>query len=586
MKSSGVDIAPKRTMGPDGLHERSPLARQSIRQATAETPHPRRPLRASKLDLTRFLEHTAHMIAPEGKQVSETASGGLHPLIRMSGISKRFGHTVVLRQANLEIHAGEVHVLAGENGAGKSTLIRILAGLYPDYEGQIDMDGRPIRPSSPQEAAALGIAVIHQELSLIPSMSVADNLFLGRFPTRWGFVRSRLLRQLASETLKRLSIPAGPDDLAGDLPVGIQQQIEIAKALDREARVLIMDEPTSALTGPEAARLFDMIAALRREGRAILYITHKMDEIGKLADRITVLRDGVVVGSGPAAELPPATLIRLMVGRDVETLFPRQASPPGPECLRLEGFTVYSRGRRQPPAVQDVDLTVQQGEILGIGGLQGSGASELLTGLFGGYGDRTGGRVILQGKPATIESPAAAIRHGLALLTNDRKATGLVLQMSVSANATLAALPTLSPGGWRNPARETLATATLARLLNLRAASLEMPVGALSGGNQQKTVLAKWLGIKPRILLLDEPTRGIDVGAKREIYELMNQWTREGLAILLITSELPELLAMSDRLIVLHRGRVTARFNTPGTAPEAVMAAAMGELQTAEAIAP
>jgi ABC-type sugar transport system ATPase subunit len=498
----------------------------------------------------------------------------------MTGIGKRFGDSLVLREAGLEIRAGEVHVLAGENGAGKSTLIRILAGLHPDYAGLIEIDGRRVHPSSPQAADALGIAVVHQELSLIPSLSVADNLFLDRFPTRLGFVRSRHLHALAQALLDRLGIPARSDSLTGDLPVGVQQQIEIAKAIDRQARVLIMDEPTSALTRPEVASLFTLIASLKKQGRAIVYITHKMEEIEQLADRITVLRDGCVVGSGPAADIPTARLIRLMVGRDVETLFPRHAPHPGPERLCVEHFSVFPHGRQKPAAVSDVSFSVRQGEILGIGGLQGSGASELLTGLFGGYGDRTLGSLRLDGRPVTLNSPREAIRHGVALLTSDRKATGLVLPLSVTANVTLAALPLLSPAGWRRPTRETRDAAALAEALNLRAASLEMAAGALSGGNQQKVVLAKWLLTKPALLLLDEPTRGIDVGAKREIYSLMNQWTREGLSILLITSELPELLALSDRLLVLHRGRLAARFDRDQATPEAVMAAAMGEMET------
>jgi ABC-type sugar transport system ATPase subunit len=271
-----------------------------------------------------------------------------------------------------------------------------------------------------------------------------------------------------------------------------------------------------------------------------------------------------------------------MVGRDLETVYQRQAPPPGRECLRVEGFGVHPGGPSQPPAVTGVDFTLREGEILGIGGLQGSGASELLTGLFGGYGDRISGTVLVRGLPVRLDSPRKAIAHGLALLTNDRKASGLVLSMSVAANATLASLPKLSPWGWRNPARETRETAGLARSLNLRGASLEMAAGSLSGGNQQKVVLAKWLGTKPGILLLDEPTRGIDVGAKREIYALMDQWTRAGMAILLITSELPELLAMSDRILVLHRGRVTARLDRDRATPDRVMAAAMGEMGTTE----
>lgn len=504
------------------------------------------------------------------------------PLVRMTGIGKRFGANWVLRDAALDVHAGEVHVLAGENGAGKSTFIKILAGIYADYEGAITLEGRPVRPASPTGAAALGIAVIHQELSLVPSMSVADNLFLGQSPARFGFVDDKAQLARSRALLERFGMAIDPRRLAGDLPIGSMQLVEIAKALSRQARILIMDEPTSALSKPEVITLFASIAALKARGCGIVYITHRMEEIEQIADRITVLRDGRVVGSAPAREITPARLIRLMVGRDMETQFPRHAPHPGPERLRLENFGVFPAGVHNRPAVSGITLSVRAGEILGIGGLQGSGASEMLTGLFGGYGRRTGGALFLDGAPYRPASPRQAIDRGLALLTNDRKATGLIPGMSIVANTSLAGLPRLSPRGWLRPDREREEARRLAGDLSLRAASLDLPVMALSGGNQQKTVLAKWLQTGPKLLLLDEPTRGIDVGAKREIYRLMNRWTADGMAILLITSELPELLAMSDRIAVLHRGRLTAELAGGQATPDAVLAAAMGQYQEAE----
>ncbi|MGD8452658.1 MAG: sugar ABC transporter ATP-binding protein [Phycisphaerae bacterium] len=504
---------------------------------------------------------------------------GNTPLVRMTGISKRFGRVPVLFGVDFEIRAGEVHALAGENGAGKSTLIKILAGVHTDHEGTIELSGRRVRLSSPLDAADRGISVIHQELSLVPTMSVADNIFLGRWPTRAGLVRDGTQHAAARRLLQQFGIDVDVRRLAGDLPIAMQQLIEIAKALGQDARVIVMDEPTSALNAPEVERLFGLIDDLRARGCGIVYITHKMEEIERIADRITVLRDGALIGSAPAAELPPAKLIHWMVGRDIDAQFPRHAPRLGTERLRIADFTVPGSERAARPAVEDVSLAVHAGEILGIAGLQGSGNSELLLGLFGARGRRVRGQVWLDGRPVRLRNPRQAIERGVALLTSDRKTTGLVLSLSVVANATLADLRRLSLCGWRRPGRERRATRTLADALQLRAASLDMEVSELSGGNQQKVALAKWLQTEPRLLLLDEPTRGVDVGAKREIYELMNEWTARGIAIMLITSEMPELLALSDRIVVLHRGRVTAELTREQATADLVLAAAMGKVQ-------
>lgn len=495
-------------------------------------------------------------------------------LVRMSGITKRFGAVTVLKDAQLEVRRGEVHVLVGENGAGKSTLIKILAGVHTDFEGRIEIDGREVRPQTPLEANTLGVAVIHQELSLIGSMSVADNIFLGRTPTRAGLVRDAEQERKTGHWVGQLGLDLDVRRPVEQFPIAVQQLIEIAKALSQNARVIVMDEPTSALNAPEVEKLFSLIRELKQKGCGIVYITHKMEEIGRIADRITVLRDGQWMGTAPAAELPTAKLIQWMVGREMGEQFPRHTPHPGAERLRLDNFSVFPNGVK--PAVREVSLSVRAGEILGIGGLQGSGASELLLGIFGNYGSATRGRVQLDGAERRFVSPKQAIASGIALLTNDRKATGLVLSLSVIANVTLAALRELSPGGWRRPARESAAAEQTVSLMQLRAASLDREVNALSGGNQQKVALAKWLQIRPKVLLLDEPTRGIDIAAKREIYQLMNQWTAQGIAILLITSELPELLTLSDRIVVLHRGQVAAELSRAQATPEAVLAAAMG----------
>ncbi len=498
------------------------------------------------------------------------------PLVRLTGITKRFGPVTVLHEVQLEVAAGEVHVLAGENGAGKSTLMKILAGIHTDFEGRIEYAGREARPRSPLEASALGVAVIHQELSLIGAMSVADNIFLGRMPTRNGFVCDARQHEEARHWVRQLGLELDVRRPVEQFPIAVQQLIEIAKALSQNARVLVMDEPTSALNAPEVETLFGLIRSLKERGCGIVYITHKMEEIERIADRITVLRDGEWIGTAPAQELPTAKFMQWMVGRDLGEQFPRRAPQPGAERLRLERFSVFPDGFAVRPMAKNISLEVRAGEILGIGGLQGSGASQLLLGLFGAYGNRARGRVWLDGKETHFTLPRTAINAGLVLLTNDRKATGLVLPLSIIANATLAGLRALTRAGWRNPTAERAAAERTTGRVKLRAASLELEVGALSGGNQQKVAIAKWLQTQPGVLLLDEPTRGIDVGAKREIYQLMDEWTAQGMAIILITSEMSELITLSDRIVVLHRGELTASFTRAQATPEAILAAAMG----------
>ena len=501
------------------------------------------------------------------------ASTTLVPRLSMRAISKRFGSVRVLSEVDFEAFGGEVHVLAGENGAGKTTLIKILAGAHADYEGRIELDGVEVHPRTPREAAALGIAVIHQELSLVPSLGAADNLFLGRWPTRLGLVQDGAKRASAVAALERFGIDIDPERPVGEYPTATRQLIEITKALLREARVLVLDEPTSALPAPEVEGLLTRLADIRARGCAIVYISHRMEEIERVADRVTVLRDGQRVASAPAAEVSPAQLVRWMAGRKAAEPFTRRAPPRGAERLRVENLSVRRKGAT---AVEGVSLSVGAGEILGLAGLHGAGTSELLNGLFGGAG-AVGGEVWVDGEPSRFRGPAEAISAGIALVTPDRQATGLVLPLSVSANLTLPDLRRLSPWGLRRPGRELALASELMRTLGVRADSPSAPVAQLSGGNQQKVAIGKWLTIAPRVLLLDEPTRGIDVGAKRDLYDLLERWTHEGIAIILATSDLGELLALSDRILVLHRGRPAAELSREQATAEVVLGAAMGE---------
>ncbi len=508
------------------------------------------------------------------RAAAETAA---NPLVRMTGITKRFGNVTVLKDVRFEVTAGEVHVLAGENGAGKSTLIKILAGIHTEFEGCIEYAGRADRPRSPLEANTLGVAVIHQELSLIGPMSVADNIFLGRTPTRNGFVSDARQHEEALQWVRQLGLDIDVRQPVEQFPIAVQQLIEIAKALSQNAKVIVMDEPTSALHAPEVEKLFALVHSLKQRGCGIVYISHKLEEIERVADRVTVLRDGEWIGTAASKDLPTQKFIQWMVGRDLGEQFPRRAPHPGAERLRLENVSVFPDGFSGNAVATSISLAVRAGEILGIGGLQGSGASQLLLGLFGAYGRCIQGRVLLDGREFRFNSPCDAIDAGLALLTNDRKATGLVLSLSIIANATLAGLRGLSRFGWRDPTAEREAAGSTTGQMKLRAASLTLEAGVLSGGNQQKVAIAKWLQIKPKVLLLDEPTRGIDVGAKREIYQLMDAWTAQGMAIVLITSEMPELLTLSDRIAVMHRGTLAETFTRADASPEKILAAAMGK---------
>jgi ribose transport system ATP-binding protein len=499
-------------------------------------------------------------------------------LLRMQNITKSFSGVKVLDDVHFDLNAGEVHVLAGENGAGKTTLIKILAGVHTDYEGEIYLNGKQMSFKSPHDAAECGISAIHQEMSLINPMTVVDNIFLGREKVHaniWMDHSSQ--KETAQQLLDQLDIQIDRSLPVEEYPLSVRQMIEIAKALVYDAQIIIMDEPTSALNDFEVRRLFDIVRDLKQRKYGIIYISHRLEEIYEIGDRISVLRDGKSIGNALADDLSPQELIQWMVGREISQQFPERMTSIGKERLKVDHFYLPDPSKAKSWVVEDVSLSLHEGEILGIAGLRGSGKSELFEGLFGAYGRTAQGNILLDEESFKLRSPMASIAQGLVLLTNDRKGTGLVPPMDIIRNITLSSVKSFSPRGWMHTQQEKTSAQNHMECFGIKAHSLYQEVETLSGGNQQKVVLAKWLQTKPKILLLDEPTLGVDVGAKHDIYVLMNQWTSEGLAILLITSELPELLAMSDRILVMHRGKITAEFTRDEATQEKIIHAAMGE---------
>jgi len=501
-------------------------------------------------------------------------------LVELSGISKSFGPVPVLKEISFDVRPGEVHALLGENGAGKSTLIKIIAGVVPADAGEMRVAGAPVRFSSPHEAAAHGIATVYQELLLFPELSVAENIYIGHAPrTRWNTVDWPAMRAGARALLDSLD----SHDLDVDIPVGRlsvanRQRVEIAKALSQDARLVIMDEPTASLADTDARRLLEVVRRLRGRGVGIVYVSHRLPEIFALADRVTVLRDGMQVGTRAIGEVTESDLVSMMVGRAIDRLFPKSAAAPGRTVLELRGLSCRD-------AVRDVSLTLRTGEILGIAGLIGSGRTELALTIFG-VTPATSGEILIDGKPVAIRSPAAARRLGIAYVPEDRGLQGLVRPQTVRENLSLAVLERIARALFIDRARErSLATDAIARF-GIRTRGPQQPVRQLSGGNQQKVVLAKWVATEPRVLIMDEPTRGIDVGAKAEIHALMRRLAGQGLAILMISSELPEVLGMSDRVLVMSGGRVLRSFDRREATPDAVgavMAAAGSEAAPASA---
>ncbi len=497
-------------------------------------------------------------------------------LLEMKGIHKSFPGVKVLEDVQFSLQSGELHALMGENGAGKSTLMKILGGIYTKDSGEILVEGVKQEIDSTKAATALGISIIHQELNLISYLSVMENMFLGREFTygQSRFVNWRKMREEAEKYLSMLNIGIDPGTLVEELSVGQQQMIEIAKALSTNARILVLDEPTAALTDREIAALFEVIASLKKKGVGMIYISHRMEEIFQISDRITVLRDGKYIGTKQTSETNMDELVRMMVGRDIKDRFPKIQIPIGNERIRVEGLSTKSK-------LKNISFHVRSGEILGIAGLMGAGRTELAKALFG-VDPVDQGRIYVDGKETTIRQPIDAIQAGIAFVTEDRKQEGLILSLSIRENLSLPNLGKLSSAGFMNKAREKqLSEATIDKL-QIKTPHQEQPVGSLSGGNQQKVVIGKWLATEPKILILDEPTRGVDIGAKKEIYDLMNQLAAQGVAIIMISSELPEVLGMSDRILVMHEGRLTAEFTKAEATQENIMHAATGGGDTGE----
>jgi rhamnose transport system ATP-binding protein len=491
-------------------------------------------------------------------------------LLRATELTKSYAGVHALRSGSFELRAGEVHALIGENGAGKSTLVKIVTGAVDPDGGELELDGRPIRGNSPRVARRLGIAAIYQQPALFPELTVAENIALGQEPGGlWARVDWRRRRRRAAELLQSVGARIDPEVEAGALTMPQQQLVEIARALGADARVLILDEPTASLSEEDTQNLFRVIRRLRDRGVGLIYISHRLDELPVIADRVTVLRDGLTVDTRGIAEVTKPQLIQMMVGRELSAVFPKRSTPIGETVLELRGLGCGATG------VSGVDLSVRAGEIVGLAGLVGAGRTELACSIFG-LTPADAGEMRLRGEPTRVDSPARAILHGIAYLPEDRRKHGVVLDMPVSSNVTLASLGRFSRFGMLDFRRERKVSLEYTQRLGVKTPSIFTPVSSLSGGNQQKVALCRWLVTAPAVLILDEPTQGVDVGAKAEIHGLMTELAAQGVAILMISSELPEILGMSDRIAVMHGGTVVAVLDRGEATQERILALALG----------
>ena len=495
----------------------------------------------------------------------------MNALLQLKGIDKAFPGVKALSGAALNVYPGRVMALVGENGAGKSTMMKVLTGIYTRDAGSLLWLGKETTFNGPKSSQEAGIGIIHQELNLIPQLTIAENIFLGReFVNRFGKIDSKKMYAEADLLLAKLNLRFKSDRLVGELSIGDQQMVEIAKVLSFESKVIIMDEPTDALTDTETESLFRVIRELKSQGRGIVYISHRMKEIFEICDDVTVFRDGQFIAEREVASLTEDSLIEMMVGRKLEDQYPRLEKAPGDIRLKVDNLC--------GPGVNDVSFTLRKGEILGVSGLMGAGRTELMKVLYGAL-PRTSGYVTLDGHEVVTRSPQDGLANGIVYISEDRKRDGLVLGMSVKENMSLTALRYFSrAGGSLKHKDEQQAVGDFIRLFNVKTPSMEQAIGLLSGGNQQKVAIARGLMTRPKVLILDEPTRGVDVGAKKEIYQLINQFKADGLSIILVSSEMPEVLGMSDRIIVMHEGHLGGEFTREQATQEVLMAAAVGKL--------
>lgn len=484
-------------------------------------------------------------------------------ILEMKGITKEYPGVRALRSVDFTLREGEVHALVGENGAGKSTLMKILSGADTATAGTVLLDGKPARIAEPKDAERLGISVIYQEFNLVPYLTVAENILLGQEPRRGAFIDWPRLYGEARAVVDQLGLEVDLRARVKELSIAQQQMVEIAKAIAKRTRIIVMDEPSATLTPRELERLFALTRALKTQGVGVVYISHRLEEIFEIADRVTVLRDGELISTNEVASVTRASLIRDMVGRELRDDYPERASRPGEVILE-------ARGLHRTGVLQGVSLALRKGEVLGITGLVGAGRTELVRALFGAD-PLDAGEIRLEGKPVRLNSPAEAIAQGICLMTEDRKGQGLILGMTVRENISLASLGALTRRGLIQRRAESAAAGRLVAQLNIKTPSLEQRVRNLSGGNQQKVVLAKWLATRFKVIIFDEPTRGIDVGAKQEIYRLMNTLAEEGVGIIMVSSELPEVLGMSDRILVMRGGRIQTEFRRGEASQESIM---------------
>jgi ribose transport system ATP-binding protein len=508
----------------------------------------------------------------------ENQNNPIAPVLEVKNVSKDFLGTYALKNIDMQILPGEVTTIIGENGAGKSTLVKIISGIYPAYEGDVLLYGEKIAFNNPKEASERGIVIIHQELNLIPYLSIAENIFLGNEITnKLGLLDYPKMHRKAKELLDRLHLDINPATMLRKLRVGQQQLVEIAKALLIESKVLIMDEPTSAISDLEVRLLFQIINELKAKGVAIVYISHKLNEVFEIGDRFVVLRDGSRIGSGKLNETSRQQLIRMMVGRDLTDSIRKADHIQQKEVLRVENLCFQNPGNRNNYLVNKVSFSLKQGEVLGICGLMGAGRTEVLEAIFGLYPAYVTGKIFIEGKEKHIRNVSDAIGAGIALVPEDRKLQGLILNMSVAQNTSLASLDSISKFNFINKRKEEEISLNFIKKLNTQVPSPKMEVQKLSGGNQQKVVIAKWLATNPKVLLLDEPTRGIDIGSKIEIYKLINRLAEQGMGIIVVSSELTEILAVSDTILVLSESKLTARMKRSDATEEIIMKAALCE---------